>query len=202
MGEEISTTTDRDAELAASCIKGDLDAFETLVSRYQKRTFNIAYRMTGSFEEASEIVQDAFLAAYRGLKSFRGRAKFSTWLTAITVNHSKTRLERLKARKAREPLSLDDPVLTDDGEVAPDPLSNEPSVLDLMERRDVQKKVQDCVEALEPEFREVIVLRDMQDCSYEEIAGMLKLRAGTVKSRLFRAREAIKECLKKMLGTS
>jgi RNA polymerase sigma-70 factor (ECF subfamily) len=70
-----------------------------------------------------------------------------------------------------------------------------------MERRDVQRKVQDCIEALEPDFREVIILRDMQDFSYEEISTMLKVREGTIKSRLFRAREAIKDCLKKTLGT-
>jgi RNA polymerase sigma-70 factor (ECF subfamily) len=83
--------------------------------------------------------------------------------------------------------------------VAADPPSNEPTVLDRMERRDVQRKVQDCIEALEPDFREVIILRDMQDFSYEEIGNMLKVREGTVKSRLFRAREAVKDCLKKVV---
>jgi RNA polymerase sigma-70 factor (ECF subfamily) len=81
-----------------------------------------------------------------------------------------------------------------------DPPSKEPSVLDMLEQRDVQGRVQDCIKALDPEHREVIVLRDLQDFSYEEISGMLKMREGTVKSRLFRAREAIKDCLKKVMG--
>jgi len=84
--------------------------------------------------------------------------------------------------------------------VMPDPPDREPSVLDRMEKRDVQRKVQDCIKALEPDFREVLVLRDMQDLSYEEIGGMLKVASGTVKSRLFRARESVKDCLKKVMG--
>jgi RNA polymerase sigma-70 factor (ECF subfamily) len=82
----------------------------------------------------------------------------------------------------------------------PDPPSGETSVLDRMEKRDVQAKVQNCIKALEPDFREVLVLRDLQDLSYEEIGGMLKVAAGTVKSRLFRARESVKDCLKKVMG--
>jgi RNA polymerase sigma-70 factor (ECF subfamily) len=84
--------------------------------------------------------------------------------------------------------------------VMPDPPSTEPSVLDRMERQDVKRAVQDCIQALDPDFREVLVLRDMQDFSYDEIGGMLKVAVGTVKSRLFRARESVKECLKKAMG--
>jgi RNA polymerase sigma-70 factor (ECF subfamily) len=201
VAEPAQKAPDDDAVLVASCTKGDMDAFETLVQKYQKRMFNIAFRMTGSYEDAGEVVQDAFVSAYRGLKNFQGRSKFSTWLTAITVNHSKNRLQQMKARHAREPLSLDDPVRTEDGSIAADPPSKGPSVLDRLEARDEQKKAQECIEALEPEFREVIILRDMQDFSYEEIGSLLKVREGTVKSRLFRAREAVKDCLKRAFGT-
>ena len=192
---------DADAGLVSACKEGDTDAFETLVQKYQKRMFNIAFRMTGSYEDAGEVVQDAFVSAYRGLKNFQGRSKFSTWLTAITVNHSKNRLQQMKARHAHEPLSLDDPVRTEDGSIAVDPPSKGPSVLDRLEARDERKKVQECISALETEFREVIILRDMQDFSYEEIGSLLKVREGTVKSRLFRAREAVKDCLKSAMGT-
>ena len=85
--------------------------------------------------------------------------------------------------------------------MAVDPPSKGPSVLDRLEARDERKKVQECISALEPEFREVIILRDMQDFSYEEIGSLLKVREGTVKSRLFRAREAVKDCLKRAMGT-
>jgi RNA polymerase sigma-70 factor (ECF subfamily) len=81
-----------------------------------------------------------------------------------------------------------------------DPQSNDPPVHELLEKRDTQSKVQDCINALEPDFKEVLVLRDMQDFSYEEISAILKVPTGTVKSRLFRAREAVKDCLKQAMG--
>jgi RNA polymerase sigma-70 factor (ECF subfamily) len=161
---------------------------------------NVAFRMIGDYDEACEVVQDAFVSAYQNIKNFRGQAKFTTWLTAITVNHSRNRLKQMRSRHGHEAFSLNDPLQADDGEMIVDPPSKEPSVLDLLEKRDVQGRVQDCIKALDPEHREVIVLRDLQDFSYEEISGMLQMREGTVKSRLFRAREAIKDCLKKVMG--
>lgn len=192
---------DNDAALVASARQGDLSAFEALVAKHQKRMLNTAFRIIGDYEDACEVAQDAFVSAYRNLKGFRAEAKFSTWLTTITVNLSKNRLKRVIIRQKREPMSLDAPIRTDDGEVMPDPPSKEPSVLDRMEKQDVKNKVQDCIQALEPDFREVLVLRDMQDFSYDEISGMLKVAAGTVKSRLFRARESVKDCLKKAMGS-
>jgi len=195
-----SIIADDDAARVASARQGDLSAFEALVAKHQKQMLNIAFHIIGEYEDACEVAQDAFVSAYKNLKGFRAEAKFSTWLTAITVNLSKNRLKRVIIRKKREPVSLDAPIRTDDGEVMPDPPSNEPSALDRMERQDVKKTGQDCIQALEPDFREVLVLRDMQDFSYDEISGILKVAAGTVKSRLFRARESVKECLKKAMG--
>jgi len=191
---------DNDAALAASAAKGDLDAFEALVNRHQKRLFNIAFRISGSLEDAAEITQDAFVAAFRHIGSFKGEAKFSTWLTAIVINHAKNRLKQTRSRERREAYSLDEPIRTEDGMLLPDPPSKGPSTLDRLEQRDRDKAVQDCINRLDQDFREVIVLRDMQDFSYDEIGNMLKVREGTVKSRLSRAREAVKECLKKVLG--
>ena len=193
-------SVDADAALVASARDGDLSAFEAIVSRHQKRMLNIAFRIIGDYEDACEVVQDAFVSAHRNLRGFRAEAKFSTWLTAITVNLSKNRLKRVTLKRRREPVSLDAPIRTDDGTVLPDPPSKEPSVLDRMERQDMKQKVQDCIQELEPDYREILVLRDLQDFSYDEIGAMLKVAAGTVKSRIFRAREAVKECLKKAMG--
>ncbi len=192
---------DADAGLVLLSQKGDLNAFETLVRKHEKRMFNIAFRIINDYEDACEAVQDAFVSAHRNIKTFRGESKFTTWLTTITVNLSKNRLKQMKARQGREAFSIDDPVRTEDGRIAVDPPSNEPSVLDKLEQRDAQRKVQDCIKALGPEFREVLVLRDVQDFSYEEIGSMLKMREGTVKSRLFRAREMVRDCLKRVMGT-
>jgi RNA polymerase sigma-70 factor (ECF subfamily) len=183
----------------SSSQEGDLEAFERLVVRHQKRMLNVAYRLTDDYDEACEIVQDAFVSAFRNIKTFRGDAKFTTWLTTITLNLSKNRLKQMRARRGHEAFSLDEQVATDDGRMTIDPPSKEPSVLDRLEARDVRARVRDCIKALEPDFREALVLRDLQDFSYEEIGGMLKVKAGTVKSRISRARELVKECLKKVM---
>ncbi len=198
--EAAGTAADDDAALVALCQKGDLAAFEVLVNRHQKRMLNIAFRVTNDYDEACEVVQDTFVSAYRNIGAFRGDAKFTTWLTTIVVNLSRNKLKQLKSRQGHEAFSLDAPVQTDDGEMHIDPPSREPSVLDKLEKRDLRQRVQDCIKALEADYREVIVLRDMQDFSYEEIGRTLKMREGTVKSRLFRAREAVKDCLKKVMG--
>jgi RNA polymerase sigma-70 factor (ECF subfamily) len=195
-----NTAADEDAGLVSQTRKGDLDAFEQLVNKHQKRMLNVAYRMIGDYDEACEAVQDAFISAFKNIKNFRGQAKFTTWLTAITVNHSRNRLKQMRSRHGHDAFSLDDPVQEDDGEVFVDPPSKGPSAFDLLEKHYVQGRVQDCIKALEPGYREVIILRDLQDFSYEEISAMLKVHEGTVKSRLFRAREAIKDCLKNIFG--
>jgi RNA polymerase sigma-70 factor (ECF subfamily) len=191
---------DEDANLVSRSLQGDLSAFEHLVNKHQKRLLNIAFRMIGDFDEACEAVQDAFISAFRNLKNFRGDAKFTTWITAITLNYSKNRLKHMRSKSGHEAFSLDEPVQADDNEMVADPPSREPSALGLLEERYVRSRVQDCIKALDPTHREVIVLRDLQDFSYEEISKMLRIREGTVKSRLFRARESIKDCLKTIMG--
>jgi RNA polymerase sigma-70 factor (ECF subfamily) len=194
------TDADEDSELVSLCKKGDLSAFEALVQRHQKRMFNIAYRMLGDYDEAANIVQDTFLSAYRGIKDFAEKARFSTWLCTIVINHSRNRLKQLRARRLHEPFSLDDPLLSDSGQIQIEPASNEPSALEGLEKKDIQEKVQQCISRLDSEFREVIVLRDMQGFSYEDISDILRIPEGTVKSRLFRARESLKDALKRTVG--
>jgi RNA polymerase sigma-70 factor, ECF subfamily len=199
-GKKPAIIDDDDAGEVSSCQKGDLDAFERLVRKYEKKMFNIAFRIAGNHEDACEIVQDAFVAAYRGIGAFRGAAKFSTWLTTITVNQARNRLKRVQGKRAHEKFSLADPLPTTDGGRTLDPPSNDPPVHEVLEKRAVQLKVQDCINALEPDFKEVLVLRDIQDYSYEEISTMLEVHIGTIKSRLFRAREAVKDCLQRAMG--
>jgi RNA polymerase sigma-70 factor (ECF subfamily) len=191
---------DSDAALVSSSQEGDLGAFEQLVAKHRKRMLNVAYRLTNDYDEACEIVQDAFVSAFKNIKTFRGDAEFTTWLTTITLNLSKNRLKQIKSRRGHEAFSLDEQVETDEGRMTVDLPSKEPSMLDRLEARDVQARVQDCIKALEPDFRETLVLRDLQDFSYGEIGSMLKVREGTVKSRLFRARELVKDCLKRVMG--
>ncbi|MEW6600566.1 MAG: sigma-70 family RNA polymerase sigma factor [Nitrospirota bacterium] len=192
--------TDPDYAAAVRCRNGDVDAFEQIVIRHQKKMFNIAYRMTGDYNDAAEVVQDAFVSAYKNIKSFRGGARFSTWLYTIVINLSRNRLKQNKARDIKEPISIDDPVRTSDGEIRQDPPSNDVPVPDRLQSHQVQQRVRGCIKSLEDDFREVVVLRDIQGFSYGEICDMLKLAEGTVKSRLHRAREYLRDCLKKHLG--
>ncbi len=186
-----------DVELVAACRSGDASAFECLVRRHQKVMLNLAYRVVGNYEEACEVTQDAFVAAYKGLASFRGDARFSTWLTTITLNHARNALTRIAARRRHEAYSLDAKHGTDEENFHQEPPSTAPSALELLETQAIRQRIEKCIAELPVDFREVLVLRDIQDHSYEEIGGLLKVREGTVKSRLFRAREGIKDCLKR-----
>ena len=192
--------TPDDAALARACRDGDMAAFECLVERHQRMIINVAFRMTGDYEDACDIVQEAFIAAWRKIGDYRGEAKFSTWLTAIVVNLSRNRLQQIRQRSRREAYSLNAPIPGSDGESLPDPPCETPSSLEQLEEQELRHYVQHCIELLTMEFREVLVLRDMQGLSYEEVGTALGLRDGTVKSRLFRARDAVRECLRKTVG--
>ena len=200
MREIEQVLADGDADLVSLCKKGNVDAFEVLVLKHQKMMINIAYRMIGNYEDACEIVQDAFISAYKGIKNFEEKAKFSTWLYTIVVNLSKNRLKQTKTQQYYEGSSIDDPIVTDKSQINVDPASGEPSIIERLERKDVQQHVQECINSLNSEFKGVIILRDIQGFSYDEISEMLKISEGTVKSRLFRARYALKDCLKKVMG--
>jgi RNA polymerase sigma-70 factor (ECF subfamily) len=201
LDEKKRASKDDDAEHVIQCQKGHIDAFQILVERHQKKMINIAYRMTGDYNDACDITQEAFISAYRAIKKFRGEAKFSTWLTGITINHAKNRLRQLQSQSYHEVVSLDDPLETGTGGLlARDPPSRETPAIEQLEQKEIQAKVQGCINTLDAEYKQVLVLRDIEGFSYEEIGDILKIPDGTVKSRLYRARDSVKNCLKKILG--
>jgi RNA polymerase sigma-70 factor (ECF subfamily) len=200
VGEQDRAGGDDDAGFVARCRQGETDAFAFLVRRHQKKMLNVAYRMTGDYDEACDVVQEAFLAAWRAIGKFRGDARFSTWLCGIVLNHARNRLAQRAARARSEGASLDDPAGMAQGRLLDEPCGREESVIERIEKRERDIKVQACIGALDGEQREVLVLRDIQGFSYEAIGAMLKLPEGTVKSRLFRARNALKQGLLKVLG--
>ena len=200
MDAQNRTIGDDDAGFVARCRRGDTEAFAVLVRRHQKKMLNIAYRMIGDYDEACDVVQEAFLSAYRAIGKFRGDARFSTWLCGIVLNHSRSHMTQKAARSRREAGSLDDPVKSKDGSFLNEPCSREESIVERIEKRELEAKVQECIGSLDGEQREVLVLRDIQGFSYEEIGVMLKLPEGTVKSRLFRARNALKDGLLRVFG--
>jgi RNA polymerase sigma-70 factor (ECF subfamily) len=198
-GGRSSVIADEDYEIVCLCQKGDVDAFGSLVEKYQKKMVNIAFRIIGDYEAACEVVQDAFVSAYRAIRKFKGEARFSTWLYRIVINGSRNRMKQIRIRIQREGISIERSRDAEDGP-GMDPPDPGPSVFEQVEKREIGARVQACIRDLEDEYREVLVLRDIQGFSYDEISGILKIPDGTVKSRLFRAREALKEGLKEVLG--
>jgi RNA polymerase sigma-70 factor (ECF subfamily) len=191
---------DEDWEFVALCQQGDTEAFEVLVERHQKKMLNIAYRMTGNYDEACDVTQEAFVAAYKSIRKFKAESKFSTWLYRIVINYSKNRLKQLRGRERRESFSLDDSTKIKGTEISRQSSAQESDPGTRMERREREAQVQHCINTLDEEYRDVLVLKDIQGFSYEEIKAILNIPDGTVKSRLSRARNALKNCLLKVMG--
>jgi RNA polymerase sigma-70 factor, ECF subfamily len=191
---------DVDRNLVMATRSGNRHAFEALVRKYQDRMMNVAFRMTGDYDEACETVQDTFLAAYKAIGKFRGDSAFSTWLYSICVNHARNRIT-LRQRRAFHEIGITDDGDPESGDAVehtpPDPRG---TAIEQLERKALQEKVQTCIDDLSQEQREVLVLRDIEGFSYEEIGTMLALPEGTIKSRLFRARDSFRISFKKFLG--
>jgi len=171
-----------DAECVQNLQRGQTDAFEILIRRHEKTIFNLVYRMLGDYDEAAEVSQEAFLSAYRAIGTFRGDSNFSTWLYRIALNHATTRRKSLNTRQQRN-------VSIENTEPVSDP---QPGPAETMEKKEIRERVQQALNSLEPDDATVILLRDLQDVPYEEVARVLEIPIGTVKSRLHRARQALK----------
>lgn len=181
-----------------SAKRGDLESFDRIVLAYQQKVFNLAFRLLGEREEAEDLTQEVFINVFRHLSRFRGDAQFSTWIYQVTVNHCRNRLKYLKRRYQHATESLDDPIVTAEGEIEKDLRYEGDAPEDVLYRQQVQKLVQMALDKLRDDYREVIVLRDIQELSYHEISGILGLPEGTVKSKLHRARWELKDILRRL----
>ena len=164
---------------------GDREAFGALVEQYRDNVYRLAYRMCGNAYDADEAAQEAFVAAWRALPNFRGDAKFSTWLYRLTTNAAIDVMRREKRHKA-----------VGDGEMV-EVADDTDSPQETVERTEQQEAVQKALATLSDEYREVLLLRYMEELDYAEIAEVLKLPSGTVKSRINRAKAALKTALLK-----
>jgi RNA polymerase sigma-70 factor (ECF subfamily) len=185
-------------EVIDSCKAGDEKAFREVVLAYQRRVYNIAYRMLGNKEEAKDLAQEVFLSVFESIKKLREEVKFEPWLTQITLNHCRNRWKYLKRRKYFQSDSLDDPIETEEGEIPRqiDDRSDNPETL--LEKKMIQNLVQRGLLQLKEDQRELIVLRDLHGLSYQEIGKLFSLPEGTVKSKIHRARMELKEQLERM----
>lgn len=179
----------REEEWIEAARQGDQDAFAELVRLYEKRVFALTMRMCRNPEDAAEAAQEAFLSAWQGLRFFRGEASFSTWLYRLASNACVDLLRREGRHRAAAGASLDDEEMKID---AVDPA---PSPQDVAERRELREQVEAGLAALSPEHRQVLVLREMHQLSYDEISQVLSLDVGTVKSRISRGRRQLRKFL-------
>ena len=180
---------DEDAALVLKAQSGDLDAFESIVEKYKKKAFNLAFKMLQDREDASDATQDAFLKVYRSLPRFKGDAKFSTWLYRIVTNVC---LDYIRRRKKVVEISLDKQLEMSDGKLdfeLPDEAIN---IEEEAEKTEFHQLVLDAVDNLPETHRLVIMMRDFQNMSYSEIAELLSCPEGTVKSRINRARRFLR----------
>ncbi|KAF1084131.1 ECF RNA polymerase sigma-E factor [Sporotomaculum syntrophicum] len=181
-----------DEVLVQKTKKGDLDAFDELVRRYEGKIYGLAYRFMGNHADASDLAQDTFIRVYQALTGFRGDAAFSTWLYRIATNICR---DELRKRQRRRSVSMDEMIdfsptnmPAADGSYSPE---------EIVQRREMQRQVQLCLNELSDDHRLILILREIQGLSYEEIATALQCSIGTVKSRISRARSALKDRMSK-----
>lgn len=180
-------TREQEALTVQRVLDGDVNEYEKLVLEYQKNVYNLALRMTGDAEDAADMAQEAFIKAYNSLASYRGDSRFSVWLYRIVSNVC---LDFLRARKRRQTVSLS--VVDDEGEETELEISDESASPEkLLERSMTRDAVRRGLQELTPEYRQILILRELQGMSYDEIAETLGLESGTVKSRIFRARKKL-----------
>jgi RNA polymerase sigma-70 factor (ECF subfamily) len=192
-----------EAQFVARLVARDESAFNELVMTYERRVFALVFRMLGRRDEAEDLAQEVFVQVFKAIDQFRGESKLSTWIYRIAVNLCKNRTKYLSRRHAGDQDDVDEMV-----ERAPLSAAKGVSVAgvsrpdELVEGMQLEVVVKRAIAQIDPEFREVLVLRDVEDLSYEEIASITGLPDGTVKSRIHRARAQLRALVEKAMGES
>ena len=189
---KVRETAPSDQTLVVQALAGEKKAFATLLERHRQAVFHITFQIVHNQEEARDLVQETFMKTFAGLATYRSQYRFTTWLYKIAANCA---IDALRKKKI-DALSLDQPLETDEGTVAfevADPAADPEAELVAEERR---LSIGAAIDALPKKYREVLVFRHREEKSYEEISAILKIPVGTVKARIFRARELLKKKLK------
>ncbi|HLI06956.1 MAG TPA: sigma-70 family RNA polymerase sigma factor [Ktedonobacteraceae bacterium] len=182
-----SQAEQNEAQLVKASQQGDQGAYALLVQSHQRRVFNMVLHMLQDHDDASEITQEAFIAAWQGLPAFRGEARFATWLYRIAYNCALKQLERRKRERSLQAAMAAEQML--------EGLNKQKGTEDMLELRALQVVVREQIEKLPNKYRMVLILRHIQEKTYEEMADILSIPVGTIKTHLFRARHLLKERL-------
>ena len=190
---------DEDAVLVRFFQKGDKAAFDKLVRKHKDKLFNLAYWFLGDYQEANDCAQEIFIKVFKSLKKFRFESAFSTWLYRIATNTCKNRLKSSAYRWKKKTVSLENPEGSKSVNPSFEVEDDSPSPVNELEKKERLMLIQKAINALPEEQNRVVVLRDIQGLSYEEIAFITGLNLGTVKSRLARGRLELRNKLKGMI---
>jgi len=184
--------------LVRRCIAGDAEAWEEIVRTHSRRIYNICYRFTGSADNADDLAQEVFIKMYRTLASFDpDKGAFTTWITTMTRNLLVDHFRKTKQDRATDSLDAGLGEEEDSATLSDRIPDTAPSADDRIQRRETQEMVQKAIQKLSPELREAVILRDIQDMDYKEIASALKVPEGTVKSRINRGRMELAKLLQR-----
>lgn len=194
----IAGPNDDELQLVTAARAGDISAFETLVNRYERKIFRLGMNITGNREDAEDVMQEAFLKAYQHLPEFEGNSRFYTWLVRIAVNQA---LMKLRKRRPNQ-VSLDEEIETGEDSFFRDVEDWGPSPAERYEQTQLHDILNEAISDLDPNFRIVFQLRDIEEMSTEETADMLHLSVPAVKSRLLRARLKLRQKLNRYFRRS
>jgi len=181
-------SSDQDAALVRAIQAGDMAAFDQLVLKHKDKLFNMVYWFLGDYQEANDCAQDTFIKVFKSLKKFRFESSFSTWLYRIAINTCKNKLKSSAYRWKKKTVSLENPESSKDGGLFFEIKDDSPSPVNELEKKERSTLIQKAINSLPEEQNRVILLRDIQGLSYQEIVDITGLNLGTVKSRLARAR--------------
>lgn len=197
--KENVARVEADMQLVGRILDGDEDAFDELVGQYQNMVYNLSYRFMSNAQAAEDLTQEVFLKIFSSVRSFRGASTLKTWIYRITTNMALNRIKFNKRRRREKQVSIDRPL---DADLPPmnESLPDErPGPERVARSGEIQKRLQEALDEINEDQKAVVILRDVEGLSYEDIAQALEINVGTVKSRLARGRANIQELLRDLL---
>ncbi|MBN1497337.1 MAG: sigma-70 family RNA polymerase sigma factor [Spirochaetes bacterium] len=195
--KKAARSNQEDETLIRDFLAENINAFDRLVLKYQDLVFNLCFRIVGDYDDASDCAQETFIKVHANLKNFAFRSSFTTWLYRIAINTCRTMLSSSGNRMRKKMVRIDRPGDAESGPVEINDCSSDPG--DLFEKNEQSRVIHRAIDSLPDELKVLVVLRDLEGNSYEEISEITGVNLGTVKSRLARARHLLRESLREVL---